>query len=613
MKLQGSLACLLLVLCLGSGEAGPLLSGGESAGAGVMEATGHGVGEAIGQEVGEAIKHGVGEATGGGDGGAAGSGVKEAMGPGVGDDLAHGVEDAAHALGNTGSEADRQAENVIQRGVDAAHSSRQGMPGGNGALGAHGQPPSGGHGPSGSPGNPGGPGIPWDHVYSGGSGGSFGTNSQGGSRGHGGHGGAFNVGTNTQAAVAQTPYGSGRGSDKPNAESQTSPVPFPLQCTNRLPSGSGGSSSNSGGRSSGGGSSNSSSGGSSGGSSGLHWVSSPLLKAEVGPLVVPAEETHSEVFLKAASPRKTLEILIKAATPRPHVDSRFPLLGYNTSFSSGSRAGSGGNKPEVSSWELRVFSFSLPPCDNPRSEVHVSGESGGQGQGSSGGGEAVNRTNTLNSQTSPGLFNFDAFWMNLKFMLGFNNWDAINKGQVSKPSTRILLYFRRLWENFKRNTPFLNWKAIIEGPFLSPKDMVEYRQDTEVLTSPPLVFSLQWGVTISSSASRARPDLLQWVKFWDREMKGGQEAPCQLSDALRDCKFPEGTTEGITVGKNVPGPDEATYAQLLNVDKLRSVLEGNDFLNWHALIESVKRKLPFLNWDAFPKLRGMSRAAADAQ
>ncbi|XP_068384768.1 keratinocyte differentiation-associated protein [Eschrichtius robustus] len=57
--------------------------------------------------------------------------------------------------------------------------------------------------------------------------------------------------------------------------------------------------------------------------------------------------------------------------------------------------------------------------------------------------------------------------------------------------------------------------------------------------------------------------------------------------------------EGITVGKNVPGPDE--------------VLEGNEFLNWHALVESVKRKLPFLNWDAFPKLRGISRAAADAQ
>ncbi|KAM9046791.1 keratinocyte differentiation-associated protein isoform 1-T1 [Megaptera novaeangliae] len=70
--------------------------------------------------------------------------------------------------------------------------------------------------------------------------------------------------------------------------------------------------------------------------------------------------------------------------------------------------------------------------------------------------------------------------------------------------------------------------------------------------------------------------------------------------------------EGITVGTNVPGSNEATYTQFLNVDKLRSVLEGNEFLNWHALVESVKRKLPFLNWDAFPKLRG-SRAAADAQ
>ncbi|XP_026934790.1 dermokine-like isoform X3 [Sagmatias obliquidens] len=253
MKLQGCLACLLLALCLGSGEAGLLLSGGESSGAGAMETTGHGVGEAIGQEVGEAIKHGVGEATGGGDGEAAGSGVKETMGPGVGDALARGVEEAAHALGNTGSEAGRQAENVIQHGVDAAHSSSQGMPGGNGALGTNGQPPCGGHGSSGSPGNPGGPGIPWDQVYSGGSGGSFGTNSQGGSWGHEGYGGAFNLGTNTQAAVAQPPYGSRRSSDNPNAE------------------GSSNDGRNSGGSISGGSSGGSNS--SSGGSSELHWNS----------------------------------------------------------------------------------------------------------------------------------------------------------------------------------------------------------------------------------------------------------------------------------------------------------------------------------------------------
>ncbi|XP_059939120.1 dermokine [Mesoplodon densirostris] len=380
MKPQGCLACLLLVLCLGNGEAGPLLSGGESAGAGAMEATGHGVEEAIGQELGEAIKHGVGEATGGGDGEAVGSGVKETMGPGVRDALARGVEEAAHALGNTGSEAGRQAENVIQHGVDAAHSSWQGMPGGNGAL----------------------------------------------------------------AAVAQPPHGSGRGSDNPSAESQTSPVPFPLQCTNLPPSGSGGGSS--------------SHGRNSGGSSGPHWVSSPLLKAEVGPLVVPAEETHSEVFLKAASPR---------------------------------------------------------------------------GRGPSGGGEAVRRTNTLNSQPSPGLFNFDTLWKNLKSMLGFFNGDVINKGRVPDLSTRILLYFRQLWENFKRNTPFLNWKAITEN--------YDCNQQTH-LTATGGQPTTKGGVTISSS-------------------------------------------EGITTGNNAAGSEETSHAQFLDIDKLRSVFRPNEYLNWPALFE----------------------------
>ncbi|XP_067576339.1 dermokine isoform X3 [Pseudorca crassidens] len=172
MKLQGCLACLLLALCLGSGEAGLLLSGGESSGAGAMETTGHGAGEAI--------KHGVGEATGGGDGEAAGSGVKETMGPGVGDALARGVEEAAHALGNTGSEAGRQAENVIQHGVDAAHSSSQGMPGGNGALADVAQPP---YGSRRSSDNPNAEGSSSDGRNSGGSisgGSSGGSNSSSG-------------------------------------------------------------------------------------------------------------------------------------------------------------------------------------------------------------------------------------------------------------------------------------------------------------------------------------------------------------------------------------------------------------------------------------------------
>lgn len=101
MKLQGSLACLLLALYLGSGEAGPLLSGGASAETGF--------GEAAGQAVGDAINHG----------------IREAIGQGAGE--------AAHALGNTGSEAGRQAENIIRHGIDAVHSSWQGMPGSNSA------------------------------------------------------------------------------------------------------------------------------------------------------------------------------------------------------------------------------------------------------------------------------------------------------------------------------------------------------------------------------------------------------------------------------------------------------------------------------------------------
>ncbi|TKC45974.1 keratinocyte differentiation-associated protein [Delphinapterus leucas] len=57
--------------------------------------------------------------------------------------------------------------------------------------------------------------------------------------------------------------------------------------------------------------------------------------------------------------------------------------------------------------------------------------------------------------------------------------------------------------------------------------------------------------------------------------------------------------EGSPVGNNVAG--------------IKEVLKANEFLNWKALFESVKRRLPFFNWDAFPKLRGLTGAAADAQ
>ncbi|XP_066205328.1 keratinocyte differentiation-associated protein isoform X1 [Saccopteryx leptura] len=73
-----------------------------------------------------------------------------------------------------------------------------------------------------------------------------------------------------------------------------------------------------------------------------------------------------------------------------------------------------------------------------------------------------------------------------------------------------------------------------------------------------------------------------------------------------------GSEEKTTIGNYAAGP-EAFNSQFLNLDKLRSAFKNDEFLNWHALFETIKRKLPFLNWDAFPKLKGLRSATPDAQ
>uniref|UniRef100_F6SVQ7 Dermokine n=1 Tax=Callithrix jacchus TaxID=9483 RepID=F6SVQ7_CALJA len=110
------------------------------------------------------------------------------------------------------------------------------------------------------------------------------------------------------------------------------------------------------------------------------------------------------------------------------------LEGSSSGSSSGNHGGSGGGNGRT------------PGCENPENEARGTGGSGAQdyrgqgvssnmrGQGSSwggGGGDAVGGVNTVNSETSPGLFNFDTFWKNFKSKLGFINWDAINKDQRS--------------------------------------------------------------------------------------------------------------------------------------------------------------------------------------
>lgn len=115
MKLQVSLACLLLALCLGSGAAGPLQGSGAGAGQGLGDAITNGVGKAIGEGAKEAVSSGIQDAIGKGDSGEASSAFRAR-----GDALSNRLGEAAHALENTGNEAGKQAEKIIRHEMDVA-------------------------------------------------------------------------------------------------------------------------------------------------------------------------------------------------------------------------------------------------------------------------------------------------------------------------------------------------------------------------------------------------------------------------------------------------------------------------------------------------------------
>ncbi|XP_061243991.1 keratinocyte differentiation-associated protein isoform X2 [Bos javanicus] len=64
-------------------------------------------------------------------------------------------------------------------------------------------------------------------------------------------------------------------------------------------------------------------------------------------------------------------------------------------------------------------------------------------------------------------------------------------------------------------------------------------------------------------------------------------------------------------GAALPSSEEETT--IGNYEAGPEAFKKDEFLNWHALFESIKQKLPFLNWDAFPKLKGLRSATPDAQ
>ncbi|XP_013004537.1 keratinocyte differentiation-associated protein [Cavia porcellus] len=70
--------------------------------------------------------------------------------------------------------------------------------------------------------------------------------------------------------------------------------------------------------------------------------------------------------------------------------------------------------------------------------------------------------------------------------------------------------------------------------------------------------------------------------------------------------------EETTIGNYALG-SEAFKNQLLNIGRWKEGFKPEEFINWHALTDFIKKSLPFLNWDAFPKVKGMRSAEPDAQ
>ncbi|XP_051018030.1 dermokine [Acomys russatus] len=473
MKLQGCLACLLLALCLGSGAASPLQSGiegpGASAAQGLGDSISHGVGETVGQGLAkEAAGSGTQDALGRGHEEEGGLALREARG----DAFDHRLEEAAQSLENAGGKkVGRRAERVIRRETDAVRNAGSwGTSGGHGMFASQGG--IGGHG------NPGVQGTPWASED------SYGTGSLGGSADQGGDGKLFTYETDTQGAVAQPGYGSVRGNNQNSG------------CTNPPPSGSSNSEVRGGGSSRGRGGNNdygtgTTSGGNSGGGS--------------------SQGTTSGGDYDYGS-----------TSGGNYGYSSDRTQGNRGGSSSGSRCdnpGNGGNAVRMAGGSGSQESRESNRLLGGDHDYQDHGPSGDNIQN-----EAVSGLKAVNPAPSSLPFSFDNFWEDLKSKLGFINWDAINKGRLPSPSTRALLYFRRLWENFKRRTPYFNWKQI-EGSDLPSLQKRARGADQSSYGSPQGNPNYNWqyyakttpkgGVTpSSSSASRAQPGLLKWLKFW---------------------------------------------------------------------------------------------------
>ncbi|GAB1291904.1 Keratinocyte differentiation-associated protein [Apodemus speciosus] len=68
-----------------------------------------------------------------------------------------------------------------------------------------------------------------------------------------------------------------------------------------------------------------------------------------------------------------------------------------------------------------------------------------------------------------------------------------------------------------------------------------------------------------------------------------------------------------TAYSNYPSGTEGYNNQFPNFNKLQSAFKSDNFLNWHVITDMFKQALPFINWEAFPKVKGLRSAVPDSQ
>uniref|UniRef100_F6W8F1 Keratinocyte differentiation associated protein n=1 Tax=Monodelphis domestica TaxID=13616 RepID=F6W8F1_MONDO len=67
------------------------------------------------------------------------------------------------------------------------------------------------------------------------------------------------------------------------------------------------------------------------------------------------------------------------------------------------------------------------------------------------------------------------------------------------------------------------------------------------------------------------------------------------------------SAQGAALGDSWGMTTESNYAEE------SKAFQSKEFLNWHAFFEALKEKLPFLNWEVLPKLKGMRSIIPDGQ